>query len=129
MTDIRSELHYTLTHEWLSIENGVATVGITDHAQDLLGDLVFIELPDIGSHVHQTDEVGVVESVKAASDYYAPVSGEIIEVNDDVAESPAILNADPFGDGWLFKIKLKDESELKDLLDAHAYAEHIAQDA
>ena len=129
MSNIPSELKYATSHEWVRNEgNGIVTVGITEHAQDLLGDMVFVELPDVGDEVSTGDDVAVAESVKAASDIYAPVSGEVVEVNEDLEDSPELVNSDAFGDGWLFKIKLDDESELADLLDAEGYANSIDED-
>ncbi len=127
MSNIPSELKYTQTHEWLRQEDdGTVVVGITDHAQSLLGDLVFVELPEVGSDYSQGDECGVVESVKAASDIYAPLHGEIIAVNENLSEQPELVNQDPYGEGWIFSIKLHDESDLDELLDKDAYAEHIS---
>lgn len=124
MSDIRNELKYVASHEWIRDEgDGTVTIGITDHAQDLLGDVVFVELPEVGTDVAAGDDAGVVESVKAASDVYVPVSGEIVEVNDLLEDSPELVNSDPYGDGWFFRIKLSDASELDDLLDAEAYGE------
>ncbi|MBU2926358.1 glycine cleavage system protein GcvH [Colwellia sp. 4_MG-2023] len=129
MSNIPSELKYASSHEWVRNEgNGIVTVGITEHAQDLLGDMVFVELPDVGDEVSTGDDVAVAESVKAASDIYAPVTGEIVEVNEDLEDSPELVNSDAFGDGWLFKIKLDDEAELADLLDADGYANSIDED-
>ena len=129
MSNIPSELKYATSHEWVRNEgNGIVTVGITEHAQDLLGDMVFVELPDVGDEVSTGDDVAVAESVKAASDIYAPVSGEIVEVNEDLEDSPELVNSDAFGDGWLFKIKLDDEVELANLLDADGYANSIDED-
>ncbi len=129
MSNIPSELKYASSHEWVRNEgNGIVTVGITEHAQDLLGDMVFVELPDVGDEVSTGDDVAVAESVKAASDIYAPVSGEIVEVNEDLEDSPELVNSDAFGDGWLFKIKLDDEVELANLLDADGYANSIDED-
>ncbi|MBT3145707.1 glycine cleavage system protein GcvH [Neptunomonas phycophila] len=124
MSDIRNELKYVSSHEWIRDEgDGTVTIGITDHAQDLLGDVVFVELPEEGSEVGAGDDAGVVESVKAASDIYAPVSGEVVAVNEQLEESPELVNSDPYGDGWFFRLKLSDASELDDLLDAAAYGE------
>ena len=110
MSNIPSELRYATTHEWVRPEgDGTFTVGITEHAQELLGDMVFVELPEVGSQVSAGDDVAVAESVKAASDVYAPISGEIIAVNDELEDAPEQVNADPFGDGWLFKIKADDQ--------------------
>lgn len=121
MSHIPKELRYSRSHEWVRYEEGIATVGITDHAQALLGDVVFVELPDIDIEVTVGDEAGVVESVKAASDIYAPLSGIIVEVNSALADSPSLLNQDPYNDAWIFKLKIDDFAELDDLLDAAAY--------
>ncbi|MEQ8584766.1 MAG: glycine cleavage system protein GcvH [Thalassobaculaceae bacterium] len=112
---------YTEDHEWVSVDGDVGTIGITDHAQEQLGDIVFVELPDVGNTVAKGDEAGVVESVKAASEIYAPISGEIMEVNAALADAPATANTDPTGEGWFFKIKLSDPSELDGLMDESAY--------
>jgi len=115
---------YATTHEWVRLEeDGTATVGISDHAQAALGDIVFVDLPENGIVVAAKDEVAVVESVKAASDIYAPISGEIIEVNDALLESPETVNKAPYDNGWFFKIKPSDETEMDELLDAEAYQE------
>ena len=128
MSNIPQELKYASSHEWVRSEgNGVYTVGITEHAQDLLGDMVFVELPDVGDSVAQGDDVAVAESVKAASDIYAPISGEIVAVNDALNDSPETVNSAPFGDGWMFQIKASDEAELAGLLDAAGYAASIAE--
>ncbi len=124
MSNTPEELKYATSHEWVKAdEEGNVTVGITDHAQDLLGDIVFVELPEVGSLVAATDEAGVVESVKAASDVYAPVAGEIIEVNEKLNDSPELVNSDPYGDGWFFKIKMSDSADLDNLLAADEYSE------
>ena len=129
MSNIPSELKYATSHEWVRNEgNGVVTVGITEHAQDLLGDMVFVELPEVGDTVSTGDDVAVAESVKAASDIYAPVTGEVVEVNEDLEDSPELVNSDAFGDGWLFKLKIEDEGELDSLLDAGGYANSIDED-
>ncbi len=128
MSDVPSELKFLSSHEWVLIEGNVATVGVSDHAQELLGDLVFVELPEIGSSIAAGDSVGVIESVKAASDTYAPISGEVIEINEELEDSPDKINHDPYGDGWMYKIKLDDPQEVSDLLDAEAYAEVITDD-
>jgi len=122
MSDIPKELLYTKTHEWVDNSgDGTATVGVTDHAQSSLGDLVFVELPEVGDKFSAGDVVAVVESVKAASDIYAPVAGEVAEVNEELEDAPERVNEDAFGQGWLFKLTLDDESGLSDLLDASAY--------
>lgn len=129
MSNIPSELKYATSHEWVRNEgDGTVTIGITEHAQELLGDMVFVELPEVGESVSTGDDVAVAESVKAASDIYAPVSGEIIEVNEDLEDSPELVNSDAFGDGWMFKIKLDDASELDALLDAEGYENSIDED-
>ncbi|MCS3431171.1 glycine cleavage system protein GcvH [Klebsiella sp. BIGb0407] len=122
MSNVPNELKYTKEHEWLREEaDGTFTVGITEHAQELLGDMVFIDLPEVGSQVSQGDDCSVAESVKAASDIYAPISGEIVEVNAELGDSPEQVNSEPYGSGWIFRIKASDASELEALLDAAAY--------
>ncbi len=129
MSDIPSDLRYAESHEWVSQEEeGVVKVGISDHAQEQLGDLVFVELPEEGDTVNRGDACSVVESVKAASDIYSPVSGEVVVVNEALADTPEIVNNDPYGDGWLFSVKLDDPGELDELMDAEAYKEHLAED-
>lgn len=129
MSNIPAELKYATSHEWVRNEgDGIVTVGITEHAQELLGDMVFVELPEVGESVSTGDDVAVAESVKAASDIYAPISGEVVEVNEELEDSPELVNSDAFGDGWMFKIKLDDESELANLLDAEGYANSIDED-
>jgi glycine cleavage system H protein len=124
MSEIPSELLYRESHEWVRYdEDGTATVGISDHAQAQLGDMVFVEVPEPGMSYEQGDACAVVESVKAASDVYAPLTGEIIESNSALEDSPELVNTDPYGDGWLFRMQLSDPSELEGLLDAKAYAE------
>ena len=116
------ELRYLATHEWGRIdEEGILTVGISDHAQDLLGDIVFVELPDIGKELDAEEESAIVESVKAASDVYAPLSGEVIEVNEKSLDEPEIVNSSPLEDGWLFKIKLNDASSFENLMTEEEY--------
>ena len=117
-----SELRYLATHEWGRIdEEGILTVGISEHAQDLLGDIVFVELPDIGKELDAEEESAIVESVKAASDVYAPLSGEVIEVNEKLLDEPEIVNSSPLEDGWFFKIKLNDASSFKNLMTEAEY--------
>jgi len=129
MSNIPSELKYATSHEWVRKDgNGIVTVGITEHAQELLGDMVFVELPDVDDEISTGDDVAVAESVKAASDIYAPISGTVVEVNEDLEDSPELVNSDAFGDGWLFKVKVEDESELENLLDAEGYANSIDED-
>ena len=112
---------FSATHEWAYIENGVATVGISDHAQHEISDIVFVELPKVGTKVEQGKSCCVIESVKSASDIYAPVSGEIVEVNQAAADNPSIVNQEPHGNGWLFKIKIANQDEVKNLLSFDAY--------
>ena len=126
MSNIPGHLKYTESHEWVEADaDGNARIGITDHAQQALGDLVFVELPAEGDELSQGDPCAVVESVKAASDIYTPVSGRVIEVNEDLDGDPAIINTDPYDDGWLFKLELFDTEELEGLKDAEAYEETL----
>jgi glycine cleavage system H protein len=122
------DLKFSKEHEWVLVEGSVATVGITDYAQDQLGDIVFVELPAVGDKVSKEDAFGVVESVKAVSDIYAPVSGKVVEVNDDLPENPEMLNEDPYGDGWIIKIEMNDPDELQDLMSAAEYEEYVAEE-
>src|SRR5579863_9912400 len=121
-------LKYSKEHEWVATEEAVATIGITDHAQEQLGEIVYIELPAVGEKVSKDDPFGVVESVKAVSDIYAPVSGTVVEVNEDLPESPEVVNEDPYGDGWLIKVRISDLSELEDLMDGEEYEEMVARE-
>ena len=116
------DLRYTKTHEWVRVDGDVATIGLSDHAQSELGDITYLELPDIGDEVTQSEPLGVVESVKAASDIYAPVSGTIAAVNSALADKPETINEDAFGEGWLFVIEASDPEQANDLLDPDAYA-------
>ena len=126
MSNIPAELKYVASHEWLRTEaDGTVTVGITEHAQELLGDIVFIELPEPGAELAADEQAGVVESVKAASDVYAPITGEIVAVNDALVSAPEIANSDPYGDGWFFKIKPANAADLDGLLSAEQYAAEI----
>jgi glycine cleavage system H protein len=129
MSNIPTELKYATSHEWVSVAiDGIVTVGITEHAQGLLGDMVFVELPDVDDSISTGDDVAVAESVKAASDIYAPVSGIVVEINEALEDAPELVNSDAFGEGWLFKVKLDDASELENLLDAEGYASSIDED-
>lgn len=129
MSEIPADLKYTSSHEWVSIDgDGIVTVGITDHAQAQLGDMVFIELPEVGTILTAKDEFGVVESVKAASDVYSPVSGEVVAVNESLEDAPEQVNSDAFGEGWMLKIKIEDDAELDDLMDADAYEEVASEE-
>ncbi len=118
---------YTKDHEWVDIEDGVATVGITDYAQEQLGDVVFVELPEVGRNVVHQEEAAVVESVKAASEVYAPVSGEVVDVNSGLADDPSPVNSDAFGAGWFMRIKMADEGDVDGMMDEEAYAEFVAE--
>jgi len=115
-------IKYTEDHEWLNIDGDIATVGITVHAQDALGDVVFVDLPEVGATLAQKDAAGVVESVKAAADVYMPVSGEVLEVNEALRDDPSLANSDPLGAGWFFKVKLADASQLDALMDETSYS-------
>jgi glycine cleavage system H protein len=129
MSNIPTDLRYASTHEWVRPEgDGVFTVGISEHAQGLLGDMVFVELPDVGDTVSTGDDIAVAESVKAASDVYAPISGEVVGVNEELEDSPELVNSDPYGDGWLFKIKADDAEEVEGLLDAEGYENSIDEE-
>jgi len=123
--DVPTDLKYSKSHEWVrSEDDGVVVVGITDHAQELLGDLVFVELPEVGIELGAGSECAVVESVKAASDVYSPLTGEVIDVNESLAESPEKINQDAYEAGWIFRLRIADPAELDALLDADGYAEH-----
>ncbi|MCD6363401.1 MAG: glycine cleavage system protein GcvH [Synergistetes bacterium] len=118
---IPKELKYSSEHEWIRVEGNIGTVGITSYAQEQLGDIVFVELPETGKEVNKMEAVAVVESVKAASDIYTPVSGRITEVNEELNDSPSLINEDPYGKGWIFRIELRDPRELDELLSAEEY--------
>jgi len=124
--NVPTDLRYCPSHEWIRLEGDVATVGISDHAQEELTDVVFVELPAVGRTVDPGDPTAVVESVKAASDIYAPVGGEIIEANPEVEADPSLVNTDPYGKGWIFKLKVKDAAAVEGLMDAAAYEAHIS---
>ena len=124
--NVPSDRRYRDTHEWAKLEDGLVVVGITDYAQGELGDVVYVELPEVGREVEAGEAVAVIESVKTASDIYAPVSGEIVAVNEALSEHPEKVNEDPYGEGWLFKIKPKDPAELEVLLDAETYKKLLA---
>lgn len=126
MSNTPSDLKYATSHEWVRLDGDIVTVGITDHAQEALGDLVFVELPEVGDEVGAGDEAGVVESVKAASDIYAPVSGEVVEINAALEDMPELINTDPYGEGWMYKIKVTAIDELDDLLSADEYDSQVA---
>ena len=129
MSEIPKTLKYNKSHEWVRRDHdNVATIGITKHAQELLGDMVFVEMPEPKQQVAAGDEVGVLESVKAASDLYAPLSGEVVAVNDAVVDSPALVNTDPYGEGWLFKLSVHSDAEFGRLLDATEYAQLVTEE-
>ena len=129
MSYIPSDLLFTSSHEWVRDEgDDTVTIGITDHAQELLGDLVFIELPEVGDTIETGGEAGVVESVKAASDIFSPVSGEVIEINEDLVDSPELVNEQAYDNGWIYKIKLAEPSEMDNLLKPDAYSEVVEAD-
>ncbi len=128
MSHTPADLKYASSHEWARLEeDGTVTVGISDHAQEALGDVVFVEMPDVGDDVDAGGEAGVVESVKAASDIYSPVSGEVVAINEVLEDSPETINEDAYGDGWMFRVKPTDTAELENLLDADAYQEACAE--
>jgi glycine cleavage system H protein len=120
-------LKYSKEHEWVLVEGTSATIGITEYAQEELGDIVFVELPEVGEKIVKDDPFGAVESVKAVSDIYAPVSGEVMETNEILPDNPETINDDPYGDGWMVRVELSDIDDLKDLMDADEYAEYVAQ--
>ncbi|KMQ51686.1 Glycine cleavage system H protein [Chitinispirillum alkaliphilum] len=122
---IPADRKYTDSHEWVLVEGDSATIGITEHAQDSLGDITFIELPDTGKKVQKGAECGVVESVKAASDIFSPLTGEVEEINDKLTTSPELINSDPYGDGWFFKVKNLSASEIESLMDSAAYEKYL----
>jgi glycine cleavage system H protein len=124
---VPQELRYTKEHEWVRLEGDVATVGITDYAAHQLGDVVFVELPEVGRSVTQLAPVGVIESVKAVSDLFAPVGGEVVEINGDLTSKPELLNSDPFGAGWMLRIAVSDKAQLDNLLDPAGYDELISE--
>lgn len=129
MSHSPNDRYYAVTHEWARADaDGTVTVGISDHAQKALGDVVFVELPEIGTHFDAGDEAGVVESVKAASDVYAPVSGEVIEINEALENNPEIVNGEPYADGWFYKLRPDNLDELADLMDADSYSATLDED-
>ena len=129
MSQTPSELKYASSHEWARLEeDGTVTVGITDHAQESLGDVVFVELPDVGASLAAGDDAGVVESVKAASDIYAPVGGEVLAINEQLEDEPETVNSDPYNDGWFFKLQPTDTSELEALLSAEDYQQQCDEE-
>lgn len=123
--NIPSELKYTKDHEWAKVDGDVITVGITDYAQGELGDVVFVELPEVGDTVKKDDSFGTIEAVKAVADLFCPVTGEVVEINEELENDPEIVNKEPYGSGWMVKIKIAESAELDDLMDAAAYEKHI----
>ena len=120
-----NDIKYTKEHEWVSLDGETATIGITDYAQSQLGDIVFVEFPDINSEINQNETFGVIEAVKTVADLFAPVSGEIIEVNSSLEHSPNFINSDPYGSGWIIKVKINDSNEYNGLMTSNVYEEHI----
>jgi len=127
--NIPKELYYTKDHEWARVEGNVATVGITDHAQKLLGDIVFLELSEVGTVVKQGDKIGTIESVKAASDIFSPLSGKIIEMNSELTSTPDVVNKDPYSAAWMVRIEMENSSELSNLLNADAYSKLVEEES
>ncbi|MFP6664156.1 MAG: glycine cleavage system protein GcvH [Deltaproteobacteria bacterium] len=125
--ELPADLQYTREHEWVQIDGKTATIGITDHAQEQLGEVVFVELPAVGDRVERGDPFGVIESTKAVSDVYAPLAGEVIEVNDDLPENPEMLNEDPYGDGWMVKFVLTDPDDKEGLMSSEEYAQFVEE--
>lgn len=129
MSNIPTELRYAASHEWVRPEgDGTYTIGISDHAQEALGDVVFVELPEVGSTVNAAEEAGVVESVKAASDIFSPISGEVVAINEELEETPELINSDVYGDGWLYRVKASDTAEIDELFDAESYTDQLEED-
>ena len=126
--DVPKELRYSTEHEWVGVEDGIARVGITDYAQDQLGDVVYVELPEVDTAVQKEEPFGVIESVKAVSDIFSPVSGTVVEVNIDLPSSPEMVNDDPYGDAWMIRIQISEPDELEDLMDAEEYLAFVEQE-
>ena len=127
--NIPSDLKYSREHEWIRVEGNVVTIGITDYAQEELGDIVNVELPDEGDEIHKDEAFGAVESVKASSEVFSPVSGKIVEVNEPLLDAPEMINEDPYDEGWMVKIELSDSSELNELMDAAGYEQYIQEES
>jgi glycine cleavage system H protein len=127
--NIPSELKYSREHEWIRVEGNLVTLGITDYAQEELGDIVNVELPDEGDEIHKDEAFGAVESVKASSEVFSPVSGKIIEVNEPLLDAPEMINEDPYDEGWMVKVELSDSSELDELMDAAGYMQYIEEES
>ncbi|MFC1748411.1 glycine cleavage system protein GcvH [Pseudomonadota bacterium] len=129
MSEAPANLKYTKSHEWVEVqEDGTVKVGITDHAQELLGDMVYVEVPEVDAAVSAGEECAVVESVKAASDIYSPVTGEVVAVNEDLADTPDLVNNHPYGDGWIMQVRMTEEGELDEMMDADAYVESVTEE-
>ena len=120
---VPNDRKYTKEHEWVQLEDGIATIGVTDFAASELGDIVFVEMPQVGDEVNAEETVGTIESVKAVEDLFVPVSGEVVQINEDIDAAPELVNSEPFDGGWLFKVKLSDESEMDKLMDAAVYGD------
>ncbi len=129
MSAVPEDLRFTPSHEWVRVEDDLAIVGITDYAQTLLGELVYVELPDPGDVIDQDEDCAVVESVKAASDVYCPLAGEIIEINEALADEPNLVNDDPYGNGWLFKIQIDKPEQVEELMTSEEYQKQVAEEA
>ena len=127
--NIPSDLKYSREHEWIRMENSLATIGITDYAQEELGDIVNVELPEEGDEIHKEEAFGAVESVKASSEVFSPLSGKIVEVNEPLMDAPEMINEDPYDEGWMIKIELSDSTELDDLLDAEGYEQYMKEES
>jgi len=127
--NIPSDLKYSREHEWVRVEGNLATIGITDYAQEELGDIVNVELPDEGDEIHKDEAFGAVESVKASSEVFSPVSGKIVEVNEPLLDAPEMINEDPYDEGWMVKVELSDSSEIDELMDAAAYEQYIKEES
>ncbi len=127
--EIPENLYYTEDHEWVKVENGTGKAGITDHAQDELGDIVFVEMPHVGDEFDQHDNFGVIESVKAVSDMYMPVSGEIVAVNEELMDSPELINDEPYEGGWIVEFEINDRAEVENLMDSEAYNKFLEEEA
>ncbi|MDE0881726.1 MAG: glycine cleavage system protein GcvH [Myxococcota bacterium] len=128
MTKIPEELLYSKDHEWALEKNGVLTIGITDHAQVLLGDITYVELPEVGSEFEMGDDFGEIESNKSVSQLYAPITGEVVEINEELDDAPEVINDDPYGSGWMIKIRLAVPDQLSELMNSDIYAEHCASE-
>ena len=127
--ELPKELRYTDEHEWMMVEAGVATTGVTEHAQQMLGDVVFVEMPEIGTELIKDESFGVIESVKAASDIFAPVSGKVVELNEELGNHPEFINQSPYGKGWIIRVKMSNSDDINDLMDSEKYKEFLEKEA